>query len=264
MSNNTFSCPMCGHAHDGGARECASCGEPIIANIWRDGDVVVLRRSKVQLPAVCFLTGQPTDNRSKLLLRPSKGIGLYVLVALSLLPPLMFIALPVLFLLFLIDFRAFRRRTVKVSMSEDGLQKMKRLRRFSGIAPICLLLLMVAVPIFEHLFAKQGPLYPRLVDFMEAYPQLSIVLLLTTSIAALTTLLIGFPLSVLSIVRFIRNDFGLRLVKVDGLYFHLNGAHPRLLELLPEFNHQNRRPDASESQPGDSNTADVSAEKPAT
>jgi hypothetical protein len=61
------SCPMCGAANRVSARQCHACGEELAggeevigAGLWREGRLLVMRKS-AELPFVCVKTNQPAD-----------------------------------------------------------------------------------------------------------------------------------------------------------------------------------------------------------
>ncbi len=233
---DTFSCPMCGHAHAGGARECASCGEPMAKNVWRDGELVIASRDDAHWPAVCFLSGESGGEPNELKLRVRCGVWIYVVTFLSFLPPFMFVAAPILILLFLS--KRFRRRKIELPLSNAGRRKIKRSERWAffslvALLPFVLLSVLVAtVPFIEKSLAEY-------VDWgigLELEVARAIGLIMGLIGAA--TVLIGIPIAAINLVRLFHGDFGVQLLKIEDGKLHLKGAHSRLLELLPAYSPQ--------------------------
>lgn len=231
-SPTPHSCPMCGHAHDGGARECASCGEPMAYNVWREEDIVIASRDDAHWPAVCILTGESAGEPNELKLRIRCGIWIYVVTFLAFLPPFMFVAAPILGMLFIS--KRFRNRKISLPISNTGLKKVKKRKRRLLVVLLAMssflltLLLLSILPVNQ---AAPSDILNRLGLNMNQVN----ALLTTLGVVWFFSLLIGVPIAAINLVRLFHGDFGVQLLKIEDGKFHLKGAHPRLLELLPAY-----------------------------
>lgn len=230
---DTFSCPMCGHAHAGGARECASCGEPMAQNVWRDGELVIASRDDAHWPAVCFLSGESTSEATDLKLRVRCGIWIYVVAFLTFLPPFFVFFGPVLVML-LVSSR-FRSRKVSLPLSRTGRRKINRGKRWAIFAFVALLPFIMLLIMLELDPIAGQTTTSTLQGGYGLDRQLAKTISLVIGLIGAATVLIGIPIAAINLVRLFHGDFGVQLLKIEDGKFYLKGAHPRLLELLPAY-----------------------------
>jgi hypothetical protein len=202
------------------------CGEARPTDTWRIGKMMVVRRGS-RLPAVCLVSGEPTERRERMVFRWRGRYLIYLLVFLSCLPPTFFVALPLLVISIL--FRVIRRAEIEVGLTPASSRLLKVRKRLWLLPPLFVVGGIVAIYLrsqweMQDLQHRGG----------DPFVNRDVAQLFFVAVGAMIAF-VGLPLSVITISRWIQNSFGLSVCGSDEDYYFLEGVHPAVLAKLPEW-----------------------------